>query len=201
MLRAHGVDNVVTVLQGIDASLFKSRPRKVRRRDQFLVFSGGKLEYRKGQDIVVAAFREFVRRHPEAKLMVAWHNHWPRTMGEIGVAGHVRGVPAINGAGRPEMTRWLAENGIPAGNVVDLGLRGNAEMGSLIVEADVALFTNRAEGGTNLVAMECLAAGVPTILSANTGHLDLIDDSRCFPLRTQGASRATPSFRGVRRLG
>jgi glycosyltransferase involved in cell wall biosynthesis len=45
--------------------------------------------------------------------------------------------------------------------------------------------------------MECLAAGVPTILSANTGHLDLIDDSRCFALRRQGASRPTPSFRGV----
>ena len=31
----------------------------------------------------------------------------------------------------------------------------------------------------------------------NTGHLDLVDDSRCFPLRDQGASRSTPSFRGV----
>jgi glycosyltransferase involved in cell wall biosynthesis len=196
VLRAHGVDNVVTVLQGIDASLFKARPRKQRRGDQFVVFSGGKLEYRKGQDIVVAAFREFVRRHPDAKLMVAWHNHWPQTMAEIPTAGLVHGVPAVSG-GRAQMTRWLEQNGVPAANVIDLGLRGNAEMASLIAEADVALFTNRAEGGTNLVAMECLAAGVPTILSANTGHLDLIDDSRCFALRRQGASRPTPSFRGV----
>ena len=29
-------------------------------------------------------------------------------------------------------------------------------------------FSNRAEGGTNLVAMECMAAGVPTIVSNNT---------------------------------
>ena len=196
VLRARGVDNVVTVLQGIDANLFKARPSKQRRRDQFIVFSGGKLEYRKGQDIVVAAFREFVRRHPDAKLMVAWHNHWPQTMVEVPTAGHVRGVPAVN-AGRADMTHWLEQNGIPAANVIDLGLRGNAEMASLIADADVALFTNRAEGGTNLVAMECLAAGVPTILSANTGHLDLIDDSRCFALRAQGESRPTPSFRGV----
>jgi tetratricopeptide (TPR) repeat protein/glycosyltransferase involved in cell wall biosynthesis len=196
VLRAHGLDNVVTVLQGIDANAFKARPRKARRRDQFVVFSGGKLEYRKGQDIVVAAFREFVRRHPDAKLMIAWHNHWPQTMAEVPTAGHVRGVPAVVG-GRADMTRWLEQNGIPAANVIDLGLRGNAEMASLIADADVALFTNRAEGGTNLVAMECLAAGVPTILSANTGHLDLIDESRCFALRRQGASRPTASFRGV----
>lgn len=197
VLRSHGVDNVVTVLQGIDASRFKARPHKPRRGDQFIVFSGGKLEYRKGQDIVAAAFREFVKRHPEAKLMVAWHNHWPQTMSEIGTAGLVRGVPSVDANGNTDMTRWLEQNGIPAANVIDLGLRGNAEMAALIAEADVALFTNRAEGGTNLVAMETLAAGVPTILSANTGHLDLVDDSRCFPLRNQSASRPTPSFRGV----
>ncbi|HEX4353025.1 MAG TPA: hypothetical protein VHZ95_08930, partial [Polyangiales bacterium] len=125
VLRSHGLDNIVTVLQGIDANLFKSRPRKPRRRDQFIVFSGGKLEYRKGQDIVAAAFREFVKTHPDAKLMIAWHNHWPQTMAEIGTAGHVRGVPAIDRNGRPEMTRWLEQNGIPAANVIDLGLRGN----------------------------------------------------------------------------
>ncbi len=47
---------------------------------------------------------------------------------------------------------------------------------------DVALFPNRAEGSNNMVAMECMAAGVPLILSANTGHLDLIDDDNCYPL-------------------
>jgi len=201
VLRAHGVDNVVTVLQGIDATQFKARPRNPRRQDQFIVFSGGKLEYRKGQDIVVAAFREFVQRHPEAKLMVAWHNHWPQTMGEIGAAGHVRGVPSVDATGRADMARWLEQNGIPAANVIDLGLRGNSEMPALIAQADVALFTNRAEGGTNLVAMETLAAGVPTILSANTGHLDLVDESRCFALLRQAAARATPSFRGVNGWG
>jgi glycosyltransferase involved in cell wall biosynthesis len=201
VLRAHGVDNVVTVLQGIDATRFKASGRKQRRKDQFIVFSGGKLEYRKGQDIVAAAFREFVKRHPEAKLMVAWHNHWPRTMNEITTAGLVRGVPSVDNTGRANIARWLEQNGIPSANVIDLGLRANAEMASLIAEADVALFTNRAEGGTNLVAMETLAAGVPTILSANTGHLDLLDESRCFVLANQGECKPTPSFRGVNGWG
>jgi glycosyltransferase involved in cell wall biosynthesis len=50
---------------------------------------------------------------------------------------------------------------------------------------DVALFPNRAEGGTNLVAMEAMACGVPTILSRNTGHTDLIEDENCYPLVEQ----------------
>jgi glycosyltransferase involved in cell wall biosynthesis len=50
---------------------------------------------------------------------------------------------------------------------------------------DVALFPNRAEGGTNLVAMEAMACGVPAILSRNTGHLDLIEAGNCFTLDAQ----------------
>jgi glycosyltransferase involved in cell wall biosynthesis len=52
-------------------------------------------------------------------------------------------------------------------------------------EMDVGVFPNRCEGGTNLVAMECMACGVPTILSRNTGHLDLIAPDCCFPLEQQ----------------
>ena len=50
---------------------------------------------------------------------------------------------------------------------------------------DLALFPNRGEGGTNLVAMECMACGVPVILSVNTGHLDLIKDDNCLSLKDQ----------------
>jgi glycosyltransferase involved in cell wall biosynthesis len=50
---------------------------------------------------------------------------------------------------------------------------------------DVAVFPNRGEGGTNLVAMECMACGVPTIMSRNTGHLDLVEDGACLSLDDQ----------------
>ena len=30
--------------------------------------------------------------------------------------------------------------------------------------------------------MECMACGLPTVLSRNTGHLDLIEDENCYPL-------------------
>ena len=47
-------------------------------------------------------------------------------------------------------------------------------MASLLKQADLAVFPNRCEGGTNLVAMEAISCGIPTVLSTNSGHLDLM---------------------------
>ena len=61
----------------------------------------------------------------------------------------------------------------------------NAQLPGILATAHAAIFPNRCEGGTNLPAMEAMAAGVPTILSANTGHLDLIEAENCIPLQRQ----------------
>jgi glycosyltransferase involved in cell wall biosynthesis len=112
----------------------------------------------------------------------------------------VRGVPAVRADGSLALGAWLEANGLPAGSYVDLGPVPNAGMGQLVREADVALFPNRCEGGTNLVAMECMASGVPTILAANTGHLDLVDGG-CIVLERQGAVRPTGHFAGTEGWG
>jgi tetratricopeptide (TPR) repeat protein/glycosyltransferase involved in cell wall biosynthesis len=197
VLAGYGLTNVRTVVQGIDPTVFHPAPRSGLFGDRFVVFSGGKLEYRKGQDIVVAAFRRFHERHPEALLVTAWHNHWPQLITDLELAGHVRGVPrASNGA--LLVSEWLVANGIPAAASLDIGCTPNALMGQIVREADVALFPNRCEGGTNLVAMECMAAGVPTIVSANTGHLDLTATGGCFALTNQRPTRKpTRYFTGV----
>jgi len=197
VLKAHGLEQTALVFQGIDTSVFHPAPREGRMAGRFVVFSGGKLEYRKGQDLVVAAFARFRQRHPEALLMVAWHNHWPQTMAEIVTVGHVRDVPLAGANGQLELVPWLVRHGIPAESVLDLGLVPNAQMAAFVREADVGVFPNRAEGGTNLVAMEALASGVPCILSENTGHLDLTSDDHNIVLHRQGACRPTPSFRGT----
>jgi glycosyltransferase involved in cell wall biosynthesis len=197
VLRACGLDNVHAVIQGIDPTVFHPASRTGLFGDRFVVFSGGKLEYRKGQDIVVAAFRKFRARHADALLVTAWHNHWPQLIVDLDLAGHVGGVPRQAG-GSLLIGEWLAANGIPESSTVDIGLTPNALMGQIVREADVALFPNRCEGGTNLVAMECMAAGVPTIVSSNTGHLDLVATGGCFALRHQGSvPHPTRYFSGV----
>jgi glycosyltransferase involved in cell wall biosynthesis len=197
MLKDAGIRNVRLVLQGIDPSLFHPAPRSRVLGDRFLVFSGGKLEFRKGQDIVVEAFRRFHATHPDAMLVTAWHNHWPQTMAGIEAMGYVRGQPAVRD-GRCDIAPWLVANGIPANSVLDLGAQPHPVIAQALREMDVAVFPNRCEGGTNLVAMEAMACGVPTILSANTGHLNLIGRDTCFPLeRQRPVSAASSAFRGM----
>jgi glycosyltransferase involved in cell wall biosynthesis len=198
ILRALGLSNISVVMQGVDPTLFHPAPKSGLLGDRFVIFSGGKLEYRKGQDIVVAAVREFQKRHPETLLMVAWHNPWPNSIREITHGGLVDGVPQIVN-GEIDFSNWLRRQGI--GNSIDLGQLLHSQIPPLIREADVALFPNRCEGGTNLVAMECLACGVPTILSANTGHLDLISEETCYPLRKQGLVKASQLYPAVREWG
>lgn len=42
--------------------------------------------------------------------------------------------------------------------------------------------------------MECMAAGVPTIVSDNTGHRDLVATQGCIPLTRQRAVRPPTRF-------
>lgn len=201
VLKRNGLNHVAAIFQGIDPTIFHPAPKSNLFGDRFVVFSGGKLEYRKGQDIAIAAFKRFQQRHPEALLITAWHNFWPQFMAGLEQTGNVVGLPKVTQDKRLRITEWLVANGIPAEAVIDIGPIPNHLVGQIIREADVAVFTNRCEGGTNLAAMECLACGIPTIISANTGHLDIIADSHCYPLRKQGFVQATAIFPGVEGWG
>jgi glycosyltransferase involved in cell wall biosynthesis len=201
ILESYGIQNVRTIFQGIDPAKFHPAPKSNLFKDRFVVFSGGKLEYRKGQDIVVAAFRQFASRHPDALLLTAWHNFWPQFMIGIDRMGHVEGIPKLTQNKQLLVKEWLVANGIPADACLDVGAIPNHIVGQVVREADVAVFTNRAEGGTNLVAMECLACGIPTIIAANTGHLDLVSDDRCYALRTQAPTQPNEYFAGVEGWG
>jgi glycosyltransferase involved in cell wall biosynthesis len=186
VLRAHGLENVRTVLQGIDPTHFHTGPKLGVMPNRFLIFSGGKAELRKGQDIVMAAFKIFAKRHSEATLVTAWHSPWPhlaRSLDQTGLAAPV----VFDKNGKLDVKAWAAANDIPDGQVIDLGDVPNASMPPVLREMDAAVFTNRSEGGTNLVAMECMACGIPVVLSRNTGHLDLIKNDNCYPLEEQGA--------------
>lgn len=184
LLEAYGLANVRLIIQGVDPTVFHPAPRQRLFRDRFLVFSGGKLERRKAQDIVLAAFRRFAERRPEALLVTAWHSPWPAVASTLDESGLVAPV-AFTPEGRLDVAAWAAASGVRPENLLDLGMIPNAQLAPVLREMDVAVFPNRCEGGTNLVAMECMACGVPTILSRNTGHLDLIEDGNGFTLDDQ----------------
>jgi glycosyltransferase involved in cell wall biosynthesis len=139
---------------------------------------------RKGQDLVLRAFRVFAQRHPEALLLTAWGSPWPNLARGLPSADDLL-LPPLDSAGDVDIAGWTRHNGLYDSQVVHCGALPNRAMARIMWEADVAVFPNRAGSGTNLVAMECMACGVPTILSANTGHLDLLRDDVAYALQHQ----------------
>lgn len=188
VIKAHGFDNAAFVSQGVDLERFKPQAKSGTFGDRFVVFSGGKLELRKAQDTVLVAFKRFHERHPDALLLSNWHNNWPVTTKGIAKSPHVNGSPNFDEEGAIDFKGWAMKAGLPDDAYMDVGLVPNAHLPPILAEADVALFPNRCEGGTNLVAMEVMAAGVPCILSANTGHLDIISGDNCYALQRQTIS-------------
>lgn len=172
------------VIQGVDLELFRSSPKKYLK-DKFVIFSGGKLEYRKGQDLMLKAFSIFAKRHQDTVLVTAWRSLWERqiaqTVNESNVCEQL--VPSED-MGR-SINEWIIKNGVNLDQVICLESTPNRLMPEVFREVDLAVFPNRCEGGTNLVAMEALAYGLPCLISKNTGHLDIIIKDNCFPLTDQ----------------
>ena len=188
VLRERGVENVETCLQGIDRTIFHPAPRRDALPGKFLIFSAGKFEFRKGQDTVIAAFRNFHQRHPDAALIAVWGNDWPRALGveRFRLSRHIQGPPPLITDTEIDWPAFAKREALPGDAFAFFNKVRHGELGQLIRQCDVAIFPNRAEGGTNLAAMEAMACGVPTILSANTGHLDLIGPDNCLALQAQG---------------
>ena len=171
-------------------------------KDQFVIFAGGKLEYRKGQDIVLKAFKIFHQRHPNSILVTNWQNLFPNLGVHITAGELVDNEPEKNNNGTGlDINKWMVRCGLPEKSFIDCGLVSNSELPAIIREADVTVAASRCEGGTNLVAMESMACGIPTILSANTGHLDLIDDGNCYILKHQNSSAPVGAFAGTEGWG
>jgi len=192
VLRGQGLTNVEVVLQGVDPSLFHPGVRHKLLRDRFVVFSGGKAEHRKGQDIVLAAFKRFHARHPEALLLTAWQSPWTDKARDLAHSPHGTGAPPVRD-GVVDIGAWAAASGLPPGSVLDVGLVPNDRIARMLGQCDCAVFASRYESGTNLPAMEAMACGLPVVLSDNTGHRDIIDDARCYPLRRQGVVTHVPA--------
>jgi glycosyltransferase involved in cell wall biosynthesis len=157
-LKAAGIKHAATLIQGVDLERFSPQPPSDRK--GFVVFSGGKYEFRKGQDYVIAAMRRFMAVRSDVVLMTAWHNPWPHTMATM------KNSWLIN----PEN----ALDGLPMDRVVQLPAITNDKMAAIYAQAHIGVFPNRCEAGTNMVMCEFMACGRPVIASDAHGHNDVL---------------------------
>jgi glycosyltransferase involved in cell wall biosynthesis len=184
-LRDGGLHTVTTIPQGIDHTRFN--PERIVRQgstDRFIIFSGGKFEFRKGQDIVAKVFKIFADRHTDAFLVAAWYNRWWRlSMGTMKASPYWPFVSVPGESPRDAIYHWLATTGIDLERVQVVPPLPNSERAVLYGNSDVGLFPNRCEGATNLVLMEYMACGRAGICTDFGGHRDLLTDANSFPLR------------------
>jgi glycosyltransferase involved in cell wall biosynthesis len=185
LLRAATGREVKIIHEGVDVSQFCPAPRSGwLEPERFYCFSGGKIEFRKAQDLVLMAFRRFAARHSDAVLVTAWHSPWVGMSN--GFRGRLESPLTVGPRGKLDVTRWAVENGVPARQFIDLGSVPNVLMPGVLREMHVALQPSRAEACTSLPVKEAMACGLPVIAARNTGMLDLLTDDNCIPLRHQG---------------
>jgi glycosyltransferase involved in cell wall biosynthesis len=180
-MRAHGIGKGVVLVQGVDGRIFHPQPR-MRTDGRFRIFSGGKFELRKGQDLVLRAFKVLQKKYPDMMLVTAWYNHWPQLMSLMARAPGMR-FELIKGSWTEQMEHVYRLNGIDPRRVITLPLASQKQMAEVYCESDVGLFPNRCEGGTNLVLMEYMACGRPVIASDGTGHRDVVNGKNSLLLR------------------
>lgn len=168
--------------EGIDPAIFNPSVRTAalrKRRDsgdasRFRVFSGGKAEWRKGQDLVIQAFKVFAEKHDDAVLVAAWGSPFGHHAADFEGKWEY-GAPPGAAIGMPNFGAWLQRAGLKPHQFEIVSPRPNWQMAEVYGSCGVALFPNRCEGGTNFVAMECAACGVPIVLNDTYGQADITD--------------------------
>ncbi len=185
ILRQHGLTEVRTVVQGVDPTIFRPVPGgREFLGDRFVVFSGGRFELRKGQDLVIAAFKVLHERHDDVLLVTSWFNQSPARIRTMRASPYIRFEPPAGPVEHRTLIEGvLAANGVDATRVIHLGPLQNPMMARVYRNSDVGLFPSRCEGGTNLVLMEYMASGRPAIATFSSGHKDVLTDENSLPLR------------------
>ncbi|MDA8138504.1 MAG: glycosyltransferase [Desulfobacteraceae bacterium] len=176
-----GIPNCGVLIQGIDPEIFYPIESPAAS-DRFAIFSGGKFELRKGQDLVLRAVKIMQDKYPDVWLVNCWYNLWPGSTRLMSYSRHIRfqhldGEPWIN-----TMQRTYAENGLDPGRIITHELVPQKVQRELYAATDIGLFPNRCEGGTNLVLMEYMACAKPVIASNSSGHKDIVNDGNALLL-------------------
>ena len=149
--RALGLDTsrITIVPNGVDVARFSGSARATGRRNgcEQLVFLG-RLEPRKGADVVVRAFLLLAVERPELQL---------RVLGDGPLAGELRRIVADAPSGvarRVELSGRVEPSALPR----------------LLADADVALLPARGGESFGIVLLEAMAAGLPIVATDIPGY-------------------------------
>lgn len=203
-MKERGITNTELLIQGVDHEIFYPLPGR-KPDGQFRIFSGGKFEYRKGQDLVIAAFKEFAKAHPEAHLVCSWFNPWPQLFHSMNESEHIKYLAGSLLVGKFDTQEEyfesvLEKNGLRPDQFTILPQLSQRDLAREMRNTDCGLFPNRCEGGTNLVLMEYSACGRPVVANLATGHAD-VEEGIDFeiPFVEDGEHWAKQDVRGIAR--
>lgn len=171
-LRQRGFPSVSTAIQGVDSSVFHPGP-ETPPTDKFVIGSFGKFEYRKGQDIVIAAFKLLMDKCPDMHLVCGWGNLWPETMDSMAQSTLIQ-YPKVAGDWKTKIKATFLLNGISSARYTLLGMVPHEQMAAAYRGVHVGVFPSRCEAGTNLPMMEAMSCAVPVYCSPRSGHSDVL---------------------------
>jgi glycosyltransferase involved in cell wall biosynthesis len=178
--------------EGIDPSLFLPQPKSGWLGPTFNIYSAGKLEYRKGQDLVLRAFKIFHERHGEARLITLWNSPFS-DLGN-GYRGTLEKPIWMGANGFLDVKGWARDNGIDPGAVMELGCVPNWMLPNVLKEMDCALFPTRIESCTSMPLMESMACGVPVIAPDHSGLRDIVNEANCLILHAYKPIEASTEY-------
>lgn len=212
VLENAGYRNISVGVQGVDLDVFRPEPpeknpflRSLMRgwgqhQDMFIVFSGGKFELRKSQDVVIRAMKVIMERHKDVALVAAWNNMWPESLKTMTLSPLIKFNYDASVDPRTNIIRSVIENGIPHDRFQYVTSILHPAMAQVYSACNLGIFPNRCEGGTNLCMMEFMACGKPVIATNTTGHVDVlkvgnsfgfISTASRFEFKPNGVLRAT----------
>jgi len=174
------IKNVDVLIQGVDQEIFHPITEE-KGQDQFVIFSGGKFELRKGQDLVMQAIKILQAKHSDIVLMNVWCNKWPQTMQMMSLSPHIR-FQLRGNSWLEVMDHLYIINGIDSGRIITHPIVSNHQLRSFYQQTDLGLFPNRCEGGTNLVLMEYMACAKPVVATYTSGHKDILTENNSLML-------------------
>ncbi len=159
IMEAHTRRPVKVVPLGVDTDIFS--PAKASQDEVYTFINIGKIEFRKGHDILVEAFNLAFNDSDKVRLRLMWSNPFLQPY---------------------EVKEWenFYKNSFLGDKIEFIPWRATqAEVAQEISNADCGLFPSRAEGW-NLGLLECMAMNKPVITTNYSAHTEYCNSANSF---------------------